>query len=353
MIANNHRPKLGRNDPCPTCGRKMKKCPGHGRKIPPWVLVRLALSLPVLLVLVGLTLFSSLSWRPPPAPSWEERVAASVQLIQGFANRKPPDRWWLETMPDLASSESQLALMATTDAVQAKIHRLLGQYRSVSALAGEIATVFPQSWVSIYNRGITQALVRGDPTQPFSPSPEAIEICFIPHDQRSHGRHPSHFYYHAAFRGLMLSALEFPDRVMAGLLFHELGHALRHRQGAASATAPSDSEAYAQEEVEMHALEADVFNAVSAGRYYALLDAVVDRPPLAADEREAIVKLTASDLAALDEALGASGCGTAVANALTAQYAFSVGLRYVQRNCPEAERPTRSVQLYRWFARSH
>ncbi len=147
----------------------------------------------------------------------------------------------------------------------------------------------------------------------------------------------------------MLAALEVPDGAYAGILLHELGHALRHRQGGLSPTTSVAHDAYVAGEVEMHELESAVYDVVSGGAFTAALDAVIDRTPAAADCQAVVLGLHRDDLRKLDAALGATSAGVTITRTLATHYVYALGSRFIGRRVSAGQQPSQRIALYRWI----
>lgn len=278
------------------------------------------------------------------------RPPALTEVVDTYLAQKPVDEWWLTVVPPLEPGEEAIEVANHSAALAEQIARLLSKWQNVSPLAGDVAKTFPSFWVTFFNSGISTSITVGeDPEKVRLPHTYSIEICFIPRDQFFPYRLPGHFYYRQEWGALMMAALEYPEPVLAGLVFHELGHAYRHRQATASSVAPQFSDLWIMEEVEMHELEAQIFDAVSAGAFLAHMDAILARPPRPRNIYEAVNRLRLEDFRYFDAMLGTRDCGPILRAILSAQYILSLGFRYIDQSVPTGKRLGHKIALYRWW----
>lgn len=273
-------------------------------------------------------------------------MEAHLELVSAYAAAKPADQWWLPTLPPIDSADDRTKVVALMEAQSEWVRRILQRYAGVSGLAQAIVDQFPSLWVSYDAGGFTQTVVRSAT----EPRPEVtLEACFIPQDTHERLEHPAHFYYRPEWEALMLAALDVPDGAYAGILLHELTHALRHRQGMLSPTTSVAHEAYVAGEVEAHELESAVFDAVSGGAFTAALDAVIDRAPAAADCRAVVLTLQRDDLRRLDAAIGATPAGVTITRTLATHYVYALGSRFISRRTDPSQHTPQRIALYRWI----
>ncbi len=339
-----------RNQSCPTCGQKMKRCSCHE---PRFTLRQKVLAFSVCfgLCLVAFALTLVLRFTFPLAPVANAELAAHVRrMTDAYLDAKPADHWWFTAFPPPPEQPEQYA--ATVErvaAIEAKAHSLLQRYAGTTDLSQAIADAFPRLHVMVYTQGMSVRLTQALTPEEALPPPNSLELCIIP--QHEIGAHPNLLYYKPEWKALMVAAVDWPDAVFAALLFHELGHALRHRQGAPSATAPPNSDAYVDEEVEMHELEAAVLIAASQGQFASSIKAVIARAAPVVDWPVALHQLELGDLRQLDQTIGADRAGQRVTSVMATQYLLTFGLWAIpQRPTDAAGYQADRRAIYRWLS---
>ncbi len=241
-----------------------------------------------------------------------------------------PEAYWLKTaMVDTQQKAVEDWFRDRLSEQGMGVSMVIGRSAKLSPLAGQIdevsRTLLPT--VCLPNN---QSFFVKMPDAPAVADPAALEVCFIPSDQLGPEDSPLHFSQER--NSVMIAAINWPPVVMAGIVMHEFGHALRFRQHAASATAPKDSDEYCLEEIEMHELETLVLDSQTGGRYTAWLDEVLLRTPHPREVREVVYGITAEDLRLLDVLMGSQGAGIRVGNAVLSQAVTALGLRAIDRS---------------------
>lgn len=338
----NDRRKRGRNERCPVCGEKNKNCTCSPRKS-----IRLYVVGVVAMAIVAMTLLSRS--RNPEAPTPAAKPAhteASMAPLRTVLNKyleqhTAQDAWWLvaNNNADMAAENQQM------ERRRQEIIDVLAKYRDVSPLTKQISTAFTRFAMSMTIGNATVMHGSEKKIEEFKNSD--MEIAFIP--KQEEGRHPAALYYDATQRKLAMYAVNWPKRLFAGLIYHELGHGLAHKQGKASALALDGSDLWIEEELEMHELEDVVIDKASDGAYFTALDRILDQQP-SATWRDAVLNLTLADMQRLDTVLECRNAGPIPANTLGAQYMFAVGSRFIARSQEsDAQKATEKIQLYRFL----
>ena len=246
------------------------------------------------------------------------------------------DSWWLRRV----SPTNPMPTISMTENYKSLIQSALERYASVSPLAGSIAKSFPVKHISIFHRGSSVVFAMGEVPQIL---PGSQEICFIPQAQSK--PHPSALYYKSDWGALMISAISYPSKVFAALVFHELGHVKSHKiDKAKGAFAKHGTNDWIEEEVVMHELEADILNAASNGEFYEYIDRLVGG---ASSYQDAISRVRLKDLQKLDKIIGCVECGFQVSNLMIAQYFMSIGMRHFKQ-VRVADEHRKRIELYRF-----
>ncbi len=332
----------GRNDRCPKCGAKNKHCeciPSDAtRKRNFYGIAACAL------VLIGLIIM--LRPKAPGAMSSRPNTSNYNRTIDQYlaGHIKKPDGWWLINSQPPSRELDRVIKQTKVEAEVVK--QAIERYRSTSPLTQEIAKAFPKFHFSLTIGGSSVTLAHHKDELSIDPI-TGLEIAFIPMMEKDF--HPSRLYYDAKIKRLALAGITWPEKVLPGFLYHELGHGWYDQQGKPSATAPPDSELFAQEEVEMHELQNEVFNKASDGAYAKTLDALLDaRKP--DNWQDAALGITPAEMQRLDDVLGCRDAGEVVANMMGGQYSFALGTRYITRDTMTPEVKTAwKTQLYRFL----
>jgi len=331
--------KLGRNDLCPKCGKKMKKCQcGGGVKklgiyrVPAWLFY----SAIIMITAIG-------GWWWGTKRSEENRTAAIVAWGEYFRSR-PADSWWLDAPP----KGNELPGVATKlSARQQRVLALLKKYKNVSPLATQIYQEFPKFKTSVFTRGISMMV-----ELTATPDLQGLELCFIPANEAAgpQARHPSTVYYKREWRAVMCYAVDLPESLFASVLFHELTHALCHKHNLPSSRAPEASDIFMKEEVRAHGVGLAVLDAATDGQFMAAVDAIVARHEKNASYKEIITALTPNDLLELGRRLNWE-MTVSTAALVQMDFFFGIGWRVIQRRAGNNEEKIRSqcIELYRWL----
>lgn len=318
--------KLGRNELCPTCGRKVKRCAcvrSRRRRALPWLI---ALTLAGLSVMVGVFLGSDGARTGP-----ELLDAEGLRAYEGAA---VPDRWLLD------GNEEPERWLQVVEPQERRIRSLLARYAGASPLAGKIVRAFPSFYLSSFEGGISVAHARKGEEFKIG----ALELCFIPRAGFEFN-HPSACYYREDWHALMVAAVAQPDALFANVLFHELGHALQHRE---RGNAPQPRDAFLDEEVAMHELGTAVLDTASGGKFSARVSEIVGRFPERASVAAVLGGVTLADMGSLDRLFTPDPLGARAARLAGGQYEIEIGFRVIARRGGGAgERRTFYDKLYR------
>lgn len=139
-------------------------------------------------------------------------------------------------------------------------------------------------------------------------------------------------------RAVFIKALKMPDQIYAGFVLHEIGHAEQywHRKRQAGPL----------QEVEMHILTGDVFDAYSHGSYKKAVTEIAKRSR-SKDFRKVYRTLRSSDLEHLDHIVGSSNAGREVESNVVVQHLLSIGFASVDQSGGDS---AKKVEVYEWVS---
>lgn len=218
-----------------------------------------------------------------------------------------------------------------------ELKTIMPEYENAHPEAERILSMFERAAFARFEDGALIYMKEGvDVQKPTS----RFAIVFVSANQVGHpaiGR-SNNVFYHGKFNAVFITALEMPNSIKAGLLYHEIGHALR-AQNDKSSSAPMWSYQWVKEEVEFHEVEEDVFDVASNGFYSQLTRDCMGRfnendfRSPEAFERGIVKHVSARDFFALDKMLGAEAIGSELASLTSVQYLFSLGFEAARRHC--------------------
>ncbi len=336
--------RLGRNDRCPKCRQKVKRCEckvAAGGGNPLWKVIA------ILVVGLGAWFVTNQHKEESARP---EQATQLKTVFDHYMNRHAGEStWWLTD-----STTNQFAEMRERIDRQKKVvAEALEKYRNVSPLAKQIAERFSNFSVSLAQGGHTMTITPGTKdSQAIKELQQAkMEVCFVPRTEK--GMHPSSLYYKKEWEAVVIYGIKWPKKVFPALLYHELGHGLASKESWPSSMAPDGSRSYASEEVQMHDVEDKVLDAATNGEYHAKLNSLLERTK-PRDWRSAVYGLTLADLKELDNLLGCTNDDAEVANIIAVQYQLSLGFRFIERSAMEkAEQDKAKLALYQFLRETY
>ncbi len=331
---------------CLRCGKKITKCDCRPQGIS---YVRIVSYIVLSLVLIGCAVVIGVSDFSPPKQRGSDG-GNTTSLDEFRETRKQyaalksrnPDRWWLTEVPSTENSEFIRVIVER----ERLITETLEHYKHVSPFAGNVHNHFKEFTVSIrLGDKESMTFVTKEKTANVGNVPE---VCFVPQTvaKTLERDTPSSLYWRSDW-GLIMSGVEFPEKVFPGLLFHEAGHGTKHPVGNATVQYQPGTLEYFQEEVQMHELETLVIDTACKGKFVATIDAIIDRSKEKGTSwKKLVLGLEVKDFLALDEVVGAEKFGVEASDILFAEYLIAIGLRHIEkRSLPESEK----VQLYKWL----
>lgn len=314
----------GRNDRCGKCGAKNKRCscPSQVTSRPNYWLWVWGTVIVTIFALVVSWPAQPKSPTVMPTASSNQAAGQSSHLLnavdQYIKEHTTPAIWWYTS----ATPETLPSIEKECLERKKEIITMLKQYRDLNDFAREIAGYYEDPRISVLNQG--NSLQVGS-QKTLTPGPE---ICYFGEADRD--SQPASLWFNPDWPALMIPAQTIPNKVMPGLMLHEMGHGYQHSLGKPSATAPPDSDLYIGEEVLMHELESAAFNHASDGKFFTLIDDILAREGKRG-WKEAMSGLTIDDLRQLDSVLDLKAANASTVNTASSQFVLQVGLRYIDR----------------------
>ncbi|MEN9621979.1 MAG: hypothetical protein RLZZ67_413 [Candidatus Parcubacteria bacterium] len=177
------------------------------------------------------------------------------------------DGWWMRSNPS-ASLEMHNLLQQKANYVMG----LLRKHKDISPETRRIVERFSDIRAGAFvNNGYRFMNVNDVPT---APTGKAIGLCFIPEDVAS-----KHLQYspmwHVEANTISLPAFTVPEKLLVAVMFHELGHSIRHNNE--DGRFKDGEKEMLAEEVAMHEFAGFILNHLTEGAYYTLLQKIIDR----------------------------------------------------------------------------
>lgn len=273
-----------------------------------------------------------------------DRVVEEYFKIHGHA-----DEYWL------FGNEEFKEQIARTKKWGENAEQLLSKYVGVSVLAREIRERFTSLHISEFRDGIAVTnFISNEEAEEHVENPGSerkLEVSIVPIIQRQkyQGTFPSNLYYRSEWGAVMVTGVVIPDVFLAALLYHEMGHALRHRQGAPSSTAPANSDIWIWEEIEMHELEHHVLDSAVGGQLSKLYDEILARRSSDTDLISRHVKI--DDLIRFDQMFNLEKTGRELVGVYLAQFETGLRLRAVNiQKLDEGSKRKKKIEVYRQIA---
>lgn len=271
---------------------------------------------------------------------------AYLGMRRAYFAKHQRDHWWLPTSD--VTEEQIPAMVERLYGVRDRVTGLLADYRDTNSATQHIADRFPRLQASVFVQGASRQLFR-EHDFVAAVTGEGFEICFVPeNEQDDPSLVPNCAWYRAEWHAVMLYAVDVPDDVLAGLLYHELFHAVTHHDGATSATAQFISDDFVAEEVYAHdRIETAVLDRATHGAFAKLVAKVVGRKTGKEQHLAELLELIRQeDLAMLDTMLQIEQSGPLVTGAVFAQFEIAILFAYADSTKTPVEEKLRS---YRWL----
>jgi hypothetical protein len=278
--------------------------------------------------------------------SWAERqkaislnAAKNIRsMLASYQKSKvgAKDTWWLETIPT-PNKQSFDLLQSKGDIITF----LLLKYGNVSAETRQISNRFNEIIPGILVNGIVQTLtVNGKNTE----TSRSIAVCYVPHDQAKSNGFLAPFWYPKA-NAVLIPAIDIPDALYAGMLFHELGHAFRHNRFEKKSEVPTNNNERMAEEVAMYEFDETILDATSHGAFLKRVNEIVGRMPNETRFEMIAASVNHDDLRELDRMFGCAD--TLIPSSMVcSECALAVSLRFCDVHDLGSKK---KIKVYQWF----
>jgi hypothetical protein len=213
----------------------------------------------------------------------EESIKSAVYAFSAVDTTKSrhTDIWWLRKDPG-ANLEAYYLLEAKKNAIL----RLINQSRHISADTERLAARFQEIKVGIIippsggplpSPGLIRYLGPGNESG--LPKGQEIGFCFVPEEAAM-----SSLMYQPLWNSrenlVALSAVDIPEKILTGIIYHELGHAYIWNKATGKdlfLRKPKGSTENVFEEVTMHKMAGTVMDVLVSGRYSKFVDKIARR----------------------------------------------------------------------------
>lgn len=246
------------------------------------------------------------------------------------------DGWWMRT-----SLPATLETRALLDYKRDQVVAMLQKYRGISAETESLVARFTKFNMGAFVNG-TFRLLQENGVVPFV-TPDAIAIYFVPEDA-SRKSLMYNLMWNSDHNGVIMPAVDIPEKLQVAILLHELGHAKRHNRADGMRDSDAGSDERFQEEVEMHQFGADILNSLSQGAYYKRIDEIIARKPREKRFEQVVASVTAEDSRAFDAMFDCTG--EAPSKILASSYACVIGFRFCETR---GQGMKEKISVYRWF----
>lgn len=277
---------------------------------------------------LGVTIIGILCWKGFKIlrEQKEKRIRTAIAEMTVIRTEKSQvlDNWWIKTPPPPTMETKKLL-----DKKKDELLSTLQTHRHISAETEKIAARFNEFRLAVFIGGQARYLLENNMTPPLGTN--GIDIGFFSEEDAR--RNLIYFVTWRPERNIItIPAISYPEKLRAALLFHELGHALRHNKNDHGNQATINTEEKVNtEEIEMHQLGADILNKLCGGAYYGLIDEILSRHPQEKKFERIAASLTTQDRDAFDAMCGCRDT-EAPRKMLASNYTLLIGFRHAERN---------------------
>ena len=250
------------------------------------------------------------------------------------------DQFWLFGNEDV---ETQ---MHVVHAFTRRTRGLMEETKDADPRAAELWDLFDDFYVTQFHNGTSFRTFAGEP-DPFEE--RGLEVSTVPFIQLQRYPHmfPSLLYYRKSWGAVMVVGIEVPDAFLPALMFHEMWHAKKHRDGAESATAHPASDSFIWEEIEAHEIELNVMDAVTDGKVRALFEDIRSRALKPDDPESVALAVDHADFVEYDRITGVTNAGKAMAGVYLAQFWIGLGIHTIGDDALTGK--SRKIGWFRYF----
>lgn len=242
--------------------------------------------------------------------------------------------------------DSKFKTMPTLESFERVTNLLKQKYADTNEHTKRINQQFKELRVGIYSKEYA-SFPRSD-----NSGNHIQRIALVIWEERNHPKYGKvNFLYENQVDVVFISALRYPEPLLAARLYHELGHA--HKDRFAFETKNS----VAAEEVEMHTIEGEVLNRATNSQFSALVNRVIDRipmPPSFEQWRDKVIThITREDLEQLDKITGTDHLSYRVAKSSIAAFLIHLGFQMIERFFPAQEQLQQKERYYNSMPHIH
>ena len=343
--------KIGRNELCPICGKKMKKCPGHDKRN--WrkgCLIVSGLCSAVVIFFLVINFVSQNNENSTLAAMKESTIQTQVEGLdlsftsitkslspEYFKSRSKNSSWWMETIESVGVPEVE-----KMNQKKEEINQILNKYAVLLEVA-KIKKAFPCFYVTLFDIKETKlALIGSDMIKTLEDSKKCFEVSFAPKKQMAQiGFSPQYFH---PWKVLVIPAWKFDvEKYFDALIIHEMVHA--YERNSNMTKIEYTKEMSTAEEVKAFTVEFAVLDYATNGQYKSAIQALILEKN-ETDVHEFFKKIQLSDLQKLDNVVGGEHCNEMVAQIILADHFMFMGLTFIDLNGGSQQE---KIQFYDWI----
>lgn len=283
-------------------------------------------------------------------PTAHEMNVNIVRCADGLTISSATRSWLIEQEQLMGQGlEEDIVLLQTlTD----KLNQVLQPYTTlpeVKQLEQQFGGQMFPTIFSSFGGGTSKIVRKGKVEETRLPlhDPAKIEVVFYGRFAYRHSKIRERLlFYDGEWRALILAALNYADdRMFAAILAHELWHAKKHREGAASAIAHTLTDPWVDEELEAHALETEVLSEATKRSYTRRLGEIIRKYRKSSSVRRFLATLEPADLRYLDS-LFQPGLSEE-SDMRSAQYLLDLCMTWLAQHYQGGELHRRKREVYR------